>query len=82
MQMLKTLVIDDNNNNINNFYSALIIGGPSSEAQQNTIIDHIQEPGTYRGQDDEYDAELFQTCDRPYNNAIVIGLYCRLNYER
>ena len=24
-------------------------GGPSSEVQQNKIINHIQEPGTYRG---------------------------------
>ena len=24
-------------------------GGPSSEAQQNKIINHIQEPGIYRG---------------------------------
>ena len=68
MQMLNTLVINTNNNNINNFYSALILGGPSSEAQQNKIINHIQDPGTYRGQYDEYDAELFQTCDRPYNS--------------
>ena len=34
---------------IYNFYSALILGGPSSEAQQNKIINHIQEPGTYSG---------------------------------
>ena len=44
-------VYRNNNNNINiyNFYSALILGGPSSEVQQNKIINHIQEPGTYRG---------------------------------
>ena len=38
---------DNNNNNKYNFYSAL--GGPSSEAQQNKIVNQIQEPGTYRG---------------------------------
>ena len=43
-----------NNNNTNNnnniiTYLALKSSGPSSEAQQNKIIDHIQVPGTCRG---------------------------------
>ena len=34
---------------IHNFIALKSSGGPSSEGQQNKIINHIQEPGTYRG---------------------------------
>ena len=38
----------NNNNNITSI-ALQSSGGPSSEAQQNKIINDIQEPGTYRG---------------------------------
>ena len=45
----KQYINDNNNNNIYIFYGAYILGGPSSEAQQNKIINQIQKPGTYSG---------------------------------